>query len=213
MKDCRTSLFIAVLFAFLAVISIPSASAATPSPSFTTTATNVTMSTNTSSGTGSSTFTLTSVNGYTGTVGVTCSAPTPSVGVKVPVCDWSPGPVVRPTFTLVANQVATGTISFINAIPPCNPCPVSLPRSRSHGLPQGVALVGALLFGFGFRRRAARWLTLTLLAAGALAGLAATSACGGNDDVVTPGTYAYTIIASDVSTNVSVTTSISVTVP
>jgi hypothetical protein len=67
--------------------------------------------------------------------------------------------------------------------------------------------------GFGFRRRRARWLTLTLLAVGALAGLAGISACGANNNVVTPGTYAYTIIATDVNTSVSVTTSANVVVP
>jgi hypothetical protein len=74
-------------------------------------------------------------------------------------------------------------------------------------------LAGILLLGFGFRRRAARWLTLTLFAIGTFAGLEAVSACGGNNDVVTPGTYAYTISATDVTTAVSVTTSVNVTVP
>jgi len=74
-------------------------------------------------------------------------------------------------------------------------------------------LAGALLFGFGFRRRAARWLTLTLLAVGTLAGPAGISACGGNNSVVTPGTYAYTFMAKDLTTNTSVTTSVNVTVP
>jgi hypothetical protein len=75
------------------------------------------------------------------------------------------------------------------------------------------ALAGALLLGFAFRLRAAPRLTLTLIAAGALAGLAGISACGGNSDAVTPGTYAYTISATDVSTAVSVTTSVNVVVP
>jgi len=194
-------------------VTLSGAPALAITPSFTITATNVTMSTASSSGIGSSSFTLASINGYAGTVGVTCSAPTPPAGVNVPICDWSPGPIVRPTITLVANQVATGTISFINAIPPCNPCPVSLPRSRSHCLPQGLALAGALLLGFGFRRRAPSWLTLTLFAIGTFAGLAAINACGGNNDAATPGTYVYTIYATDVSTDVSVTTSINVTVP
>jgi hypothetical protein len=72
--------------------------------------------------------------------------------------------------------------------------------------------------GFGFRRRAARWLTLTLLAVGTLAGFAGISACGGNssnNSVATPGTYVYTFTAADMNSNshVSVTTSVSVTVP
>jgi hypothetical protein len=82
-----------------------------------------------------------------------------------------------------------------------------------HGLAPGLALAGALLLGFGFRRRAVRWHTLTMLAVGTLADLAGISACGANNDVVTPGTYAYTITATDVNTSVSVTTSVDVTVP
>ncbi len=117
--------------------------------------------------------------------------------------------------TLTANQTATGTVEFLNFPPPCTPCPVSLPRREEHGLTQGLALAGALLFGFGFRRRAARILTLTLLAVGVLAGLAGISACGGNKSVVTPGTYTYTLTAASLDTNTvaPVTTSISVTVP
>jgi hypothetical protein len=188
-------------------------SAPAPTPAFTITASNVTMSSNGSSGVGSSSFTLTSVNGYTGTVGLNCSPPTPPTGVIVPYCDWSSGAIARPPYALTANQVLTGSIPFINAIPPCNPCPVSLPRRGGHGLAPGLALAGALLFGFGIRRRAARWLMLTLLAAGALAGLAGIGACGGNNNVVTPGTYTYTITAMDMNTFASVNTSVNVTVP
>jgi hypothetical protein len=55
---------------------------------------------------------------------------------------------------------------------------------------------------------------MTLLAVGALAGVAGISACGGgNSSVVTPGTYAYTVTAVDTNTAVSVTASINVTVP
>src|SRR6202034_857014 len=57
---------------------------------------------------------LTSVNGYTGTVGINCSAPTPPTGVKLPFC----GSVVAfQPYTLTANQVVTGSIGFVNAIP------------------------------------------------------------------------------------------------
>jgi hypothetical protein len=114
---------------------------------------------------------------------------------------------------LTANQVVTGSIDFLNVHPPCNPCPVSLPRRRGSGLAQGLALAGALLLGFGFRRRAARWLVLIFLAVGTLAGLAGISACGGNNSVVTPGTYTYTITAIDMKTDMFVTTTVNVTVP
>jgi hypothetical protein len=207
----------------LAVVTVALSGApllATPPPSFTITAANATLSSSTSSGVGTSSFTLTSVNGYAGQVLVNCQPPTtPPAGAKLPYCSDSfpsgnAAIPVQPPITLTANEVVPGTISFYNAAVPCsNPCPVNLPRRGGHGLPQGLALAGALLLGFGFRRRVPRWLTITLLAVGAFAGLAAISACGGNNNVVTPGTYVYTISATDVTTAVSVTTSINVTVP
>ncbi len=186
-------------------------------PSFTITATNVTVSSSSSSGVGSSSFTLTSVNGYAGQVRVNCNPPTPPAGVKVPYCGYGvpSGAAVpaQPPITLTANEAATGSIAFYNAPIPCSsPCPVSLPRHVGRRLPQGLAMAGALLLGFGFRRRA-RWLMLVLFAVGTLAGLAGISACGANNDVVTPGTYAYTITATDINTAVSVTTPVNVTVP
>jgi hypothetical protein len=76
-----------------------------------------------------------------------------------------------------------------------------------------LALAGTLLLGFGIWRRARRWLALMVFAVGILAGLAGISACGGNNSVVTPGTYAYTITATDTKTAVAVNTSINVMVP
>lgn len=223
MQGYRVTVVLGFLLAFSFVVSGSPALAATPY--FTLTATNVALSSSDSSGTGSSTITLTSVNGYTGSVYVVCAPPTLTTGVKVPYCSntgevASPGasgsgavPVVPP-YTLTANEVVTGNVAFYNSVLPCsNPCPVSLPRRGGRGVARGLALAGALLLGFGFRRRAARWLTLTLLAVGTLAGLAGISACGANSNAVTPGIYAYTITATDINTSVSVNTTINVTVP
>jgi hypothetical protein len=215
MQRYRLLVVLGFLFTISFVVSGSPSLAATPG--FTITGTNVTMSSSTSSGTGSATFTLTSVNGYTGSVRVGCAPPTPPAGVKLPYCsDGYPtaGAVpVQPPITLTANEVVTGTVPFYNAPVPCsNPCPVSLPRRGSHGLASGLALAGALLLGLGFRRRIPRWLTLTSLALCALFALTGMSACA-NNNVVTPGTYAFTISATDVSTSVSVTTSVNVTVP
>jgi hypothetical protein len=201
------------LLAFPAALFGKNALAATPN--FTFTANNVTMSSSGSSGTGTSSITLTSVDGYAGTVGILCAPPTLPAGVKVPVCN-SGGAIAYSVLTnLTANQTATGTLEFLNFLPPCNPCPVSLPRREEHGLPQGLALAGALVFGFGFWPRARRRLTLTLLAVGALVCLMGIGACGGGKSVVTPGTYPYTLTAVGLDTNsvAPVTTSISVTVP
>jgi hypothetical protein len=209
MPNRRTILLIVSLLAIVVVSSVPSALADTPS--FTITATPVTKSSTTSSGQGSTTFTLSSVNGYAGTVDIYCGAQTLPAGVNVPICNFG-GPAVVVIEALTANQVVTGSILFLNVHPPCNPCPVSLPRRGGHGLTAGLALAGALLFGLGFRRRAPRWLTLSLLAVGALSGLVGISARADNS-VVTPGTYAYSIKASDQNTNASVTTTINVTVP
>jgi hypothetical protein len=211
-RDCALVLIGRLLTASLVLAGFPALAA---SPAFTIDATNVTMSSSTSSGVGSSSFTLTSVNGYVGSVGINCSAPTPPMGVIVPICDFG-GPAYPVIETLTANQAATGTIAFRNSMPYCNPCPVSLPhRRKDHGLAPDLALAGALLFGFSFRRRAARWLTLTLLALGVLAGLAGISACAGNNrnNNVTPGTYAYTVNAADMNSGEKVTTSVNVTVP
>jgi len=209
MQRYRLLTVLGFLFAFNLTYFDSPALAATPD--FTITATNVTMSSSSSSGQGSSSFTLTSVNGYSGTVGINCTAQTPPTGVKVPFCG---GVVAFQPYTLTANQVVTGSVGFFNAPQPCsNPCPVSLPRRGGHGMAPGLALAGVLLLGLGFRRRAARRLTLTFLALGALAGLAGISACGGSNSVVTSGTYAYTITAMDMKTNVPVTTMVNVTVP
>ena len=205
MQAHRTFLLVASLLAFLVVFSGTNALAATPD--FTIAATNVTMSSSGSSGIGFTSFTLASVNGYAGTVAIGCLSPSPPAGVKVPYCG---GSVALPAYTLTANQVVTENISLFNEPVPM---PVSLPRRGGHGLAPGLALASALLLGFGFRRRAARWLMLMLLAAGTLAGLVGIGACGANNTAVTPGTYAYTITATDINTNASVNTAFNVTVP
>jgi hypothetical protein len=214
MRSYRLAVFLGLVLTVSLVFTGFTALAATPS--FTITATNVAVSSSSSSGVGSSTFTLTSVNGYAGSVRVTCALPTPPAGVKVPYCTGgfpAPGPAAvpaQPPIALTANEVVTGTVPFFNA---ATPVPFSMLRQPARRLAQGIALAGLLLFGFSFRRTASRRLTLMLLALGTLAGLAGISACGGNNSVVTPGTYAYTTTATDVNTAVAVNASVNVTVP
>jgi hypothetical protein len=202
---------LSVLFgSFLAVscgFSGLRALAATP---FAITATNVTMP---STGNGLSQYTVTGIPG-TGTIGIVCQYSGTATEAKLPICPMTP-PVA---FQVVAGQTLTGPIAFY---PYGAAIPAGLRRAphRSGYLPAtGLALAGALMLGFGLRRRAWRWLTLTILAAGTLAGLAGISACGSNSgNGMTPGTYPYTVSANfgNPLNNViqSVTTTISVTVP
>ncbi|MGH9598474.1 MAG: hypothetical protein ACRD27_01310, partial [Terracidiphilus sp.] len=151
---------ILVLFGtFLAVISgATSVRAQAAAPSFTITASNATMPT---SGDGSIAFTLTSVNGFAGSVAVGCGPANPPTGAILPQCNYAGGGVASPPYTLTANGTVTGSLNLVAYIPPCSgPCPVSLPLRPEHGGAASLALAGVLLLGLGFRRRAARWLTL-----------------------------------------------------
>jgi hypothetical protein len=198
-----------VLFGSLLASSFwsPGSRALAATPDFTITATNVTMSSSSSSGAGSTSFTLTSVNGYTGSVSVTCVPSNIPARVRVPVCG---GSVPPPAYPLAANQVVTKTISLYNSPVPL---PASLMHRKSHGLVTGLALSGVLLCGFGTPARARRWFTLTLFALCAFFALAGFSACGASNNYVTPGIYTYTVAATDVSASATVTASFNVTVP
>ena len=55
-------------------------------------------------------------------------------------------------------------------------------------------LAAALLIGLGIRRGSRRWLMMTTLIAVALAGV---SACDGNANGMTSGTYQYTVTAGN----------------
>jgi hypothetical protein len=217
-----------VLFGtFLTLIAgLGSGQAQSATPAFTISASNVTMP---ASGMGAIPFTLTSVNGFAGSVVVGCSPASQPAGSILPQC--GNGVVVVP-YTLTANGTTTGTLNLIAYNPPCSgPCPIKLlspPRQRGavnlaeaggldrprHRGAATLALAGVVLLGFGFRRRA-RQLRLMLLVVGIMAGLAGVS-CGANHNTLTPGTFAYTVSAVEVTTNsptVAVSTTVNVTVP
>jgi hypothetical protein len=177
-------------------------------PGFTVAATNVTESSSGLTGTGTSSITLTSVGGYIGSVQVICYPPTVPNGVKLPYCN---GPIADPTYNLTANQTVTGRVSFYNQ--PVPEAAVSRPRLPSRLPASGLALAGVLLWGIAARRKAGRTLVLMLFAAGTLTCLAGISGCGGTKSAVTPGTYVYTITATDTRTASFVSSSINVTVP
>jgi hypothetical protein len=181
---------------------------------FAITAANVTMPV---SGYGYSQFTVAGIPGA-GTVMISCQYTGPVTEAKIP---QNCGPVGAPGIPVQAGETTfNGTILFVpyGQVPP-----PGLGKLRGAPLPPGhlpaagLALAGALMLGFGLRRRARRWLTLLLFAVGALAGAAGISGCTlGN--VMTPGTYQYTITAVYEANPVlplgqGVSTTINVTVP
>lgn len=181
---------------------------ASAASAYTIAATNVTMP---MSGPGSTQYTVTAIP-MTGTLYVSCQYAGTGTGLKIPDCNY--GPVRAPT-PVNAGQTVKGTIFFY----PYGPAvPVGLHRS-GHAPWAGLALGGALLLGFfGRRRRTRNLLALAVLAVGTIAGLAGITACGGNPNAMTPGTYQYTLTAdNEASGNTplgqGVSTTILVTVP
>ncbi len=213
MRGCRALLLSGLSLAFVCGSGGERAFGATPS--FTITASNVTMS---SSGTGSIPFTLTSVDGFAGTVSVSCGPANPPTGSILPQCNYTGSPIAQAGYTLNANATLTESVNLVAYIPPCsNPCPVKLLRRPAHWGAGSLALAGLVVFGLGLRRRGARWLTLTLIAFGSLAGLAGIGACGGNGKTLTAGTFAYTVTGYGEETSTGaqsvVNATVNVTVP
>ena len=204
------------LLTFVAILTIglglAGGRAVAATPSFAIAASNVTMS-----ATGSSvvTFTLTSVDGYSGSVNVICNPTNAPAGASLPLCGQSSAIADPQAYKLEANGKVQGSFPLLATFPSCsNPCPVRLDRPR-RGSSSVLALAGALVFGFGFgfRRRAAGWFVLTLVAFGALAGMASLSACGGSGKTLTPGVWPYVVQAGAQGTNETASTTINVTVP
>jgi hypothetical protein len=199
-----------VLFESLLAVSfeLSGASAQTSTP-FTITATNVTMPT---TGNGVSQFTITGVPGD-GTINMSCQYSGTEIVFKIPVCPMTP-PALIPVTT---GQTLTGSILFYQYGAPIPASLRSAPHRSGHLPASGLALACALMLGFGLRRRASRWLTMVLLAAGTLAGVCGISGCIARNPM-TPGTYPFTITANWESGGVtplgqSVSTTINVTVP
>jgi hypothetical protein len=207
-----------VLFgSFLTIIAgLGSGHAQSATPSFTISASSATLPT---SGTGSIPFTLTSVSSFAGYVGVSCGPANPPSGSILPQCNYTGGGPAQPPYTLTANGTVAGSLNLVAYIPPCsNPCPVKLLSPPRHRGAVNLALASVLLLGLSFRRRPARWLTLVLCAVGILAGLAGVNACGaGAGKTLTPGTFAYTVSATQTGTTTSpslvANTTVNVTVP
>lgn len=191
----------------LIVFASVSGRAQMPTPSFTLAAGNITMP---SSGNGLIPFTLTSVNGFVGSVHVGCTTPDAPAGVTEPVCDGEP---VSPPTVLAANATATGVVGLC-ACKYIAPTASSRLNRSGPGAGASWALAGALMLGFGLQRKRAHRYGRLLLAVGMLIGLAGVSACGGGVLTLTPGTYTYTISATEANNpSSSVTTKATVTVP
>lgn len=191
-----------------------------PSPGVTIAARNVTMA---SDGTGGIPFTLTSTNKFAGRVMVVCAAPTPGPGVREPSCIVGI-PAVASNLTLAADGTATGeaTVSANAPLPSAAVARLSSPRQRNHeGGGAILALAGALMVGWGLRRKTRRLGSQALGVAGLLVVLTGLAACGG-PATLTPGTYTYTLTATSAGgttgstvagSEVTASTTVVVTVP
>ncbi len=198
---------LAVLVAFFQLtISTPAAAA----PAYAIAATNVTMP---MSGNGSSSWTVTGTP-MTGTLWVTCQYTGPATDAKIPQCGGGPVAGIQ----VNEGQTYSGTVTFYpygSAIP--------LDRQKASRIGPSTAIVslaGVFLFGFGFRRQFRGRFSALLLAICAFAILLAISACGGNSNGMTSGTYPYTITAGNQSGNggntspvQEVSTTVNATVP
>ena len=179
-----------------------------PTGSYTVAASNITMP---SSGTTSVPFTLTSVNGFAGNLEVGVTAPSVAPNVKLPYLAIG-GPVHL--YPLAANATLTASIGILSAVPV--PIPVKFipqhPANR-HATVWSLASVFLLFLGLRKKRAAAPvLLTLTLLL-----GFTTLTGCGG-PPTLTPGTYTYTLTATQFSNAQppvpsSVSTTFTLTVP
>ena len=157
------------------------------------TAANVTMP---SSGYGYGKFSVTGL--FTaGTVTIGCQYSGPTTEARIPqYC----GTMSLSPFQVTAGETLTGEISFVpyGDVPPPTPGDQhSAHHQPGHLSAVSLALAGVLLLGFGLRRKASRWLVLTVFAVSTLAGMTGISACAGNSsNGMTPGSYQYTVTAS-----------------
>ncbi len=199
------------VLSYLVVLSalappVCSARVPAPAPSFTISASNVTMP---SSGTVTIPFKLTSVNGFTGTVAVNCTAPTVPAGVKAPYCEDG-GPIMA--YTLTADGTTTGSMTIVASEP--NPVPL-VSGSSLVGRNEGAvwALAGILILRIGLPRKRTRRFPRVSLAVGMILALAGIGICGcGGPPTLTPGAYPFTLNANSVSITPALTASATATV-
>lgn len=149
---------------------------------------------------GSSSFTVTGIEA--GTLTIACQYSGPATQAKIPQQCGIVGPGQLPVQP--GETTASGVVYFV----PYGEGPVpGLAQLQNPPRPSGrlpltaIALSGALMLGFGFRRRARRGLLLALLTACSLLAAAGLTGCAAdNENAMTPGTYSYTISAGFTAT-------------
>ncbi len=201
---------------FLSIFVLASGMGAAQTPSFTISASNAIMPpdvTTCSLGVcsmhlGGSTATLTSLSGYAGSVLIRCGPANAQPGGNLPYCILvGPGEV-----SLAANQKITVPLNLS-----WQPIPAAVTHPLHHGnggKPAWPALAGVLLFGLGFRRRAARPLLLLVFAFGTLAAMASISACSAGHNPATSKSYTYQVTATEYpSLSASASTTFVLTIP
>ena len=149
------------------------------------TATDVTMP---KSGIGITDYTVSGIP-INGTLTVGCTYSGPTTTAHIPICTYGPAHAPDP---VTAGQTVTGSINFYpygSAIP-------ATAQSTKSAWPAGAVLAAGLLIGFGIRRKMPRWLAAVVLVAG-IGGAIAVTGCGGGGNGMTPGTYSYTISATN----------------
>jgi len=199
-----------LVFLLTPIVFLEEAAPQSPPP-FAVTAANVVLASNI--GGGSSAYTVSGIP-MTGGLVVTCAYAGPVTTAKLPVCGM--GPIAQ--IPVTAGQTLTGTVPIV---PYGTPVPANDSARATSSPSLALLLGGACLLGLGLRRTGRSRLSAAVLAAGATAIVLTAGACGGssgNPFAMTPGTYAYTLTASNSSNAVtplaqSVSTTLTVTVP
>ena len=172
--------------------------------------------------TGSSEITVTGIPDD-GTLAIRCWYSGPATQAKIPQqCGTVGLPPVRP---VTGGKTFYGAVSFVPygklRVPGVDGFlqPRRAPTVSGHPAAVALALAGALMFGFGFRRSRLRWLALIVFVACVLAGALESSARGKEFKFppMTPGAYQYTIAAgfvaeSDATLRKSASTNVTLTV-
>ena len=171
--------------------------------------------------TGSSQITVTGIPDD-GTLTIKCWYSGPTTQAKIP---QQCGPIGLPGIPVSAGKTFYGAVSFVPygklRVPGVDGFlqPRRAPTVSGHPAAVALALAGALMFGFGFRRSRLRWLALIVFVACVLAGVLESSASRKEFKFppMTPGAYQYTIAAgfvaeSDATLRKSASTNVTLTV-